>query len=119
MPIGRDNIGSETRAFARFIWGLPRFLRHRMSYDEARGIIRQRLRDRDTNFLSSIERGVFGNPRSPYRTMLGLAGCEFGDLVRSVRDHGIEETLRTLRQAGVYVTFEEFKGRKPIELSPD
>jgi len=114
MPTGRDRIGSEARAFARFLWGLPRFLRQRMSYDEARGIVQQRLRDRDANFLASIEHGVFGNPRSPYRTMLDLAGCEFGDIVRSVRDHEIEETLRGLRQAGVYVTFEEFKGRKPI-----
>ncbi len=74
MPTGRDRIGSEARAFARFLWGLPRFLRHRMSYDEARRIIQQRLRERDANFLASIDRGVFGNPRSPYRTMLDLAG---------------------------------------------
>jgi len=114
MPTSRDRIGAEAWAFARFIAGLPRFLRQRMSYEEARGILRQRLRERETNFLGSIERGVFGNPRSPYRTMLDLARCEFGDLVRSVRDHGIEESLRALRQSGVYVTFEEFKGRKPI-----
>jgi hypothetical protein len=115
MPTGRDRIGSEARAFARFIWGLPGFLRQRMSYDEARAIIQQRLRNREPNFLASIEHGVFGNPRSPYRAMLDLAGCEFGDIVRSVRERGIEETLRGLRQAGVYVTFEEFKGRQPIE----
>ncbi len=69
-----------------------------MSYDEARGIIRQRLREREANFLASVEHGVFANQRSPYRTMLDLAGCEFGDLVRSVRDHGIEDTLRHLRR---------------------
>jgi hypothetical protein len=115
MPTGRDDIGAEARAFARLLVGLPRFLRRRMSYDEARGIIQQRLRERETNFLASIEHGVFGNPRSPYRPMLDLAGCEFGDIVGSVRKNGIEDTLRELRQAGVYVTFEEFKGRKPLE----
>lgn len=114
MPTGRDNIGSEARAFARFLMGLPRFLRLRMSYEEARGIVQQRLREREANFLASVERGVFGNPRSPYRPMLDLAGCSLGDLVRSVRDRGLEGTLRQLRQAGVYVTFEEFKGRHPI-----
>lgn len=114
MPTGRDRIGSEARAFARFLAGLPRFLRRRMSYEEARGIIQRRLGEREANFLSSMERGVFGNPRSPYRPMLQLAGCELGDLVRSVREHGIEATLLNLRAAGVYVTFEEFKGRQPI-----
>ena len=88
-----------------------------MSYDEARDIILQRLRDREANFLASIERGVFGNARSPYRAMLALAGCEFGDIVTSVRNRGIEGTLQDLRRADVYVTFEEFKGRQPIERS--
>jgi hypothetical protein len=31
-----------------------------------------------------------------------------------IRAKGLEETLRELREAGVYVTFEEFKGREPI-----
>jgi len=114
MPTGRDNIGSEARAFVRFLLGIPGFVRQRMSYDEARAIVLQRLRGREKNFLASIEHGVFGNPRSPYRAMLDLAGCEFGDLVGSVRKTGMEETLRELHREGVYVTFEEFKGRQPI-----
>ena len=114
MSTGRDRIGSEARAFAGFLAGLPRLLRQRMSYEEARGIVLQRLRDREANFLSSMEHGVFGNPRSPYRALLELAGCEYGDLVRSVHDLGLEGTLRSLREAGVYVTFEEFKGRTPL-----
>ena len=111
---GLDRQISETRAFIRFLGGLPSFLRTRMSFEEARAIIQQRLQQREANFLSSLEHGVFGNPESPYRAMLEVAGCELGDLVRSVRDHGVEDTLRTLRQDGVYVTFEEFKGRQPI-----
>lgn len=31
-----------------------------------------------------------------------------------MKDKGLEGTLKALRAAGVYVTFEEFKGRKPI-----
>jgi hypothetical protein len=114
MSGSREDIASEARAFARFLWGLPRFLRQRMSLDEAKAIIQRRLREREQNFLDSLEAGVFANPRSPYRAMLDLAGCESGDLRQSVGQHGLEATLRRLREEGVYVTFEEFKGRAPI-----
>jgi hypothetical protein len=48
---------------------------------------------------------------------------EAGDIARLVREAGLEATLHQLRDAGVYVTFEEFKGRRPIvrpglELAP-
>jgi len=114
MARGRENIGGEATAFAKFIVGLPRFLRRRMTYTEALAIIQQRLREREANFLSSIEHGVFRNPRSPYRAMLDVAGCQSGDLRQSVRQKGLEATLRALRDEGVYVTFEEFKGRQRI-----
>ena len=114
---GRDNRVSEARAFLRFLGGLPRFLKTRISFEEARDVMRERLQRREENFLASVEHGVYGNPRSPYRTMLSLAGCEFGDLVRSVRERGLDSTLQTLRAEGVYSTFEEFKGRQPIVRS--
>jgi len=117
MARGRDNITSESVAFAGFLWGLPQFLRQRMTYAEALAIIQQRLREREVNFLSSIEHGVFGKRRSPYRVMLELAGCEFGDIRQLVKARGIESTLRALRDAGVYVSFEEFKGHIPIVRS--
>jgi hypothetical protein len=43
-----------------------------------------------------------------------LAGCELGDIKDMVRARGLEETLRALREAGVYIAFEEFKGRTPV-----
>jgi len=110
----RDDVVAEARAFARFLLGLPRFLGRRMTVGEARAVLAHRLQARESNFLLSVERGVFGNQRSPYRAMLGLAGCEFGDLRQSVTRNGLEATLRTLRGEGVYLTFEEFKGRNPI-----
>jgi hypothetical protein len=110
----RDNILSELRAYGGFLRGLPRFLRVRMTFEEAQAIVRQRLREREANFLASVKRGVFDNPRSPYRPMLELAGCEYGDLVRSVTERGLAPTLESLRASGVYVTFEEFKGRQTI-----
>jgi hypothetical protein len=37
-----------------------------------------------------------------------------GDIENMVWDKGLESTLLALRKGGVYITFEEFKGRKPI-----
>jgi hypothetical protein len=61
-----------------------------------------------------VERNIFGNTRSPYLPLFDWAGCELGDLKEMVRRQGLEPTLDSLREAGVYVRFEEFKGREPI-----
>ena len=54
------------------------------------------------------------SPTSPYLPLLKRAQCEYGDIVNAVRHKGLEPALLDLRDAGVYVSFEEFKGRKPI-----
>jgi hypothetical protein len=69
---------------------------------------------RTENFLRLVEQGVYGVPRSPYLALLKLAGCQLSDLRALVANKGLEGALRELRAAGVYVTYEEFKGRKPI-----
>jgi hypothetical protein len=104
----------DLRMYARFSWALPGFLRHVTTLDEARAVIRRRLDEREDAFLRLLERGVFGHPRSPYRALMRHAGCEFADAREMVRRRGLEQTLAALRAAGVYVTFEEFKGRTPI-----
>jgi hypothetical protein len=72
------------------------------------------MAEREANFLRFVEQNVFGYPRSPYLPLLKLAQCEFGDIEQMVRSKGLESTLYALREAGVYVGFEEFKGRRPI-----
>jgi hypothetical protein len=105
---------ADFKMYWRFAAGLRDFLRHTISLEEAREIVRQRMADREKNFLRLVERGIFGYPRSPYLPLLKLAGCEMGDIRSMVGSRGLEETLRSLREAGVYITFEEFKGREPI-----
>ena len=100
--------------YLRFLGGLPRYVRSRITPEEALSIFRRWVEEREDNFLRIAERGIFGYDRSPYRQMLALAGCELGDLREEVRRKGVEGALKTLREAGVYVTFEEFKGRAPI-----
>jgi len=100
--------------YRRFITGLPRHLRRRITLEEAQAAIRRGLAERETNFLRIARRGIYDCPHSPYRTMLDLAGCEYGDLEAAVNADGLEPTLERLRADGVYITFEEYKGRQPI-----
>ena len=108
------SILADLKMYARFAWGLRGYLRHTITLEEARAIVQRRMAEREANFLRLLERGIFGYPRSPYLPLLELAQVELGDIQNMVRDKGLEDTLRALREAGVYVTFEEFKGREPI-----
>jgi hypothetical protein len=100
--------------YGRFALGLRDFLRRHMSVAQAEEIIRLRVSQREETFLRIFKRGFVGNPRSPYHPLLKLAGCQFGDVERMVRSDGLEPALHALWDAGVYVNFEEFKGRTPI-----
>jgi hypothetical protein len=102
------------RMFARFPFGLRRFLRHSLTLEQAHTIVRERMARREENFLCTVERSVYGFPASPYLWLLKQARCELNDVRALVRRLGLEGALRALRVQGVYVTFEEFKGRKPI-----
>ena len=105
---------ADLKMYGRFAWGLPSLLRHTISLEEAQALVQRRLAERETNFLRLVERGIFGYPKSPYLPLLKLAGCALEDMRQMVRASGLEDTLRALREVGVYVTFEEFKGRTPI-----
>lgn len=67
-----------------------------------------------TTISCGFERGVYGFPRSPYLPLLKNAGYELAHLRAIVKQQGLEGALRTLREQGVYVTYDEFKGRQPI-----
>ena len=105
---------SELAAFGKFLGGLHVLVRRRMSVKEARSIIAYRLRNREQNFIRSVERSVYRNPRSPYHALLASAGCTIDDLQELVKTSGLDATLQRLRSEGVYVSFEEFKGLTPI-----
>ena len=86
----------DLRMYGRFAAGLPRFLRNTTTLEEAKAVLRGRLKERGENFLRVLEKGVFGYPKSPYLPLLRRAGCEFGDIERSVREKGLEATVRDL-----------------------
>ena len=103
--------------YARFAVSYPAFLRFRITPEEGRAELRRRLSQRSENFLRLVEKGVFGHRGSPYQRLFALAGCQMGDLREAVRSQGLEGALLGLRKAGVYVSYEEFKGRAPIVRS--
>lgn len=102
------------RMYARFAFGLHRFLRQRLTLREARAALLDNMARRDENFLKVLRRGIYGYPQSPYLALLQCAGAEYGDIEQIVRQDGIACALRKLREAGVFITFEEFKGREVI-----
>ncbi|MFC1862689.1 hypothetical protein ACFL1Z_01885 [Thermodesulfobacteriota bacterium] len=107
------SIFSKMKTYLRFATDLRNFLRYKLSLEEARKIVRQRIEEREANFLKLIEKSIFGYSLSPYLPLLKLADCEMGDIQKMVRNRGLEETLRALREAGVYFSFEEYKGLEP------
>jgi hypothetical protein len=104
----------DLQSFGRFLVELPAFLKNPITLEQAQAAARRRLATRESSFLRIMERGVYGYPRSPYLPLLRRAGCQLGDVHALVRDRGLEGALRALRAEGVYVGFEEFKGRRPI-----
>jgi hypothetical protein len=108
MPLVSDVLG-----LFRFAAGLATFLGEPLSTEDAKSYVRQRMQLRDQAFLDMVARAVFANPTSPYRRLFAAAGCELDDVSALVRREGLEGALGELRRAGVYVTFEEFKGQAP------
>ena len=51
MRQNRADTLSELQAFSRFLLGLPRLVRRRMTVDQALAIVADRLRNRSYNFV--------------------------------------------------------------------
>ena len=104
--------------YYRFISGLGKFARSRMSADEAivtaRQVLKKRLATREENFLVLAEKSIFRYPQSPYRKLLEAKRISFSDLKSWVTRDGIESTLQHLANEGIYFTLEEFKGKTPV-----
>jgi len=107
-------LAAQLRIYAGFLRGLPEFVRHPISLDTATRAIARRLADRENGFIRFAQTILFASPRSPYPLLFRAAGCDPRDLPRLIRDNGLDAALLALRAAGVYVSFDEFKGRTPL-----
>lgn len=104
---------SDAIGLLRLARGVRLFLREPLSVEAAKAYVRDRMARREAIFISGLQRTVYGYPASPYLQLLREARCELGDVESLVGREGLEGALRRLREAGVYLTYEEFKGRKP------
>jgi len=104
----------DVAAGLRLFVHLPAFVRTPLVPEQARTILRHRLAQRDTDFLTLMQRTVFGSARSPYRRLFAHAGYTFEDLTALVHREGLEGALRALYGSGIYLSVDEFKGRRPV-----
>jgi hypothetical protein len=69
------------------------------------------------NSLDVVRRLFLVDTSNPLHTMLRWAGCSLGDIEQTLQRDGLEATLEILRRDGIYLSHEEFKGKKPIVRS--
>ncbi|HTM10567.1 MAG TPA: hypothetical protein VL754_19430 [Verrucomicrobiae bacterium] len=93
---------------------LPGYFRKTLTVADAKSEIQSHLARRSESFLELALRRIYGAPGSPYLRLLKRAGCEFADLRSHVLGHGLEPTLERLAREGVYLTSEEFKGKREV-----
>jgi len=105
---------SDVAKYPRLAWDLRGFLRNTITLEQSKQVLSARLQNREKNFLSLVRKGIYGNPGSPYLKLLKIAGCEFEDIENMVNRDGIEAALHELVAAGVYLSWEEFKGKKDV-----
>lgn len=101
-------------AYIKFLLGLPGFLSRTTTIEEAQLITRQRLNNREANFLNILQKAVFNCPSSPYLKLFQLFGYSYEDVKKLINQYGLEKTLEILRDAGIYFSIEEFKGIVPV-----
>ncbi len=98
----------------RFVKELGGFLRQPFEPRVELEGVRRQLATRQESFLDLLDRGVFTQPHSPYLSLMREAGIESGDVEELVRAEGVEGALGRLFDAGVRVSLDELKGRRPI-----
>jgi hypothetical protein len=101
--------------YAQFSIALRGYLKTNLTLAQARALVQERLAARQENFLRLAQRAMFENPSSPYHWLLTRAGFTPERLRALVTQNGLEGALTRLRDAGVYITFDEWKGRAPLK----
>ena len=80
--------------------------------DECKQYVEDSMQKREENFLYTVKELIYGYKNNPYRMLLDNAHIAFSDVQAITKQEGIEGALQILKDEGVYITFEEFKGRK-------
>lgn len=105
----------DLRQASAFLLHLPAFLSQSIDAAKAAELLVRRIHSRERAFLAIIANQVLAYSRNPYTRLFHSAGLEMGDLEILLRQEGLEGALEHLMRVGVYLSVDEFKGRKPIE----
>jgi hypothetical protein len=93
---------------------IRKFLGEALTIEKCKGYVREAMNMREETFLICAKKLIYENFMSPYRRLLEASHIGYLDLERLVRKNGIVTALQELKEAGVYITFEEFKGKKAV-----
>jgi hypothetical protein len=104
----------DLRMAGSYLRSLRTYLKRPPDADDGRGRLERQLEARDRTFVNVLRRGVFDNPGSPYHRLFEWAGISFEDVAESVSEDGLEGALGRLHEAGVFVAWDEFKGKRPL-----
>lgn len=74
----------------------------------------EEVRTAGERFLRVLDELVWPHASSPTRWLLDAAGVEPGDVRALVERRGTTGALEALRDAGVYVSYEEYHGRREV-----
>jgi len=99
---------------ARFLASLPPFLRRKFDVADARAAHEQAFATRDNRFLEFVRETGFDRPESLLGRLFVHAGIGHDDVRELVVMNGLEGALQELFRNGVFITVDEFKGRKPL-----
>jgi len=107
------------KKYVRFISGMARYFKSRIDTREAlhraKQLLAERITSRNENFLHLLEKGIFANPKSPYRILLDARRITFDEIRKQTERNGIEAACTWLLDEGVYFTVDEFKGKKAVQ----
>ncbi|HAJ56350.1 MAG TPA: hypothetical protein DCL35_01110 [Candidatus Omnitrophica bacterium] len=101
--------------YARFFLELGPYLKQASTLGGSEDIIASRLAAREENFLLLLKNGIFENPKSPYKALFNIAKYSYYDAQNTVRRFGLEGALEAFRQDGIFLSIDEFKGKKPLD----
>jgi hypothetical protein len=108
------SIYNESALALRFLKGLGSFLGDRGSESRCREAMTGGLAGREHRLMTLVRRSIFEHEKSPYLALFRHAGLDAKAVDSLVRDRGVDSALATLHDAGVYVSLDEFKGRRSI-----
>lgn len=114
MAVRQLSLLEQVALFRRLVGALPGYLREPLAPQAAHARVRADLDRRADNLVRVISEAVLAVPGSPYRALLEHAGATAEEVADLIRREGVEGALERLYDAGVYVSLDEFKGRKAI-----